>query len=279
MRRIHWPAAWALALLAAHGAATAAVGADAARELAQKSGLWSQLGSLGTQVRNGLNAAAQKDGGKLDAEQQKRLLTCAEGAYAIDRIRAAAIDAVAGALSEPDLAPLRAWYDSPLGGRITQMEEASSALAVDPQERLRLGAEKLAGAGPARTAALQAILDNTHGSQRMVDTMIEVTLAIQQGVASADPSAAVPPAAEMRAALEQQRPQLAARYERILLSLFSFNYAGLPDDELRRYADFLASASGMAFNDAGARAVSRALRGGGVQLGRCVQEARTTRGS
>jgi hypothetical protein len=127
--------------------------------------------------------------------------------------------------------------------------------------------------------ALQAILDNTQGAQHMVDLMIEVTLSVQQGVASADPQAGGPSPGEMRAALEQQRAPLTARYAQILQPLFAFTYAGLDDAELRRYADFLGTPAGTAYNEAAVRGLSRALRAGSVQMGRCFQEARTTHGS
>jgi hypothetical protein len=268
-----------LALLAAHGLAAAAIDAVTARDVVRKSGLRTQLASVGAQMRAGMDAGAQDGKARLDPAQRQLLGACAQAAFAVDRMRATAVDAVAGALSPADLPPLMAWYDSDIGRKVTAIEEAAAALTGDPRERLRIGGEKLAAASAARQASLHAVLDNTHGAQRMVDMMIEVTLAVQQGVASVAPEAAGPPAGEMRAVLEQQRPQLTARYAQVLLQLFAFDYAALSDDELRRYADSLGSPAGSSFSDAAIRAVVRALQGGSVQLGRCIQEARTTRGS
>jgi hypothetical protein len=69
------------------------------------------------------------------------------------------------------------------------------------------------------------------------------------------------------------------RYAQISLSAYAFTYGGLADDELQRYADFLGSPSGTAFNEATMRGVARALNSGAVQLGRCMQGVRPTKGS
>jgi hypothetical protein len=57
-----------LALLAAHGLAAAAIEAGAARDVVRKSGLWTQLASVGAQVQSGIESAAQDGKGKLEPE-------------------------------------------------------------------------------------------------------------------------------------------------------------------------------------------------------------------
>lgn len=279
MKRTMRRGAWTLALLATHGLAMAAVDENAARELTKKSGLWSQLASIGTQVQAGLDSAAQQAHDKLEPEQRRRLASCTQGAFAAEPMRVVAVQTVAGALAAADLPALQGWYDSATGRKVSALEEAAGALTGDPRERLRLGSETLAAASAARRAALQAVLDNTASPQRMVDTMVEVTLAVQQGFHSAAPDVPGPSADELRAMLERQRPQLTARYTEILRALFASTYAGLDDAELQRYADFLHTSAGTSFNDAAMRGMVRALRGGAVQMGRCVQDARSTHGS
>ena len=148
----------ALALAAAQAAVQAAIAPEAAQDLAARSGLWTQLDSLSSQVRSGMAAAIQRSGGQVGEPQQARMLACAQSAYSGAVLQSAALDAIMGTLQPQDLAPLHAWYDSPLGRKIATIEATSAQQTPDPQERLRRGTQALAGASEPRRAALQAIL-------------------------------------------------------------------------------------------------------------------------
>ena len=273
MIRSHRMGVTALVLAAAQGAAVAAVSPEVAQDLAKKSGLWAQLDSLGTQVRAGMSAATAKNPGKETPAQKARMLDCAQSAYAGDGLRTPAIDAVAGTLQPADVAPLQAWYDSPLGRKISAMEASSATQMTDPQERLRRGADSLNGASDARKAALQAILTETHSVAIMADTLIEMALAVQQGMASLDPATTGASIAELKANLNSRRPQLVEHYAQISLPAYAFTYTGLGDDELGKYAQYLGTPSAKAFNDGSTRGISRALTSGSVKLGRCLKES------
>ena len=232
-----------------------------------------QLESLGAQVQAGMSDSMNKNPGQLTDAQKSRMLDCAQAAYAADGLRPPAVDAVAGTLQPADVAPLQAWYDSPLGRKISAMEASSATQVTDPQERLRRGAQALGGATGARKAALQAILTETHSVDIMADTLIEMALAVQQGMASLDPAATSASIAELKANLNSRRPQLVDHYAQISLPAYAFTYTGLGDDELARYAQYLATPAAKAFNDGSSRAISRALTSGSVKLGRCLKDA------
>ena len=273
MDRLHRTWGTALLLAAAQGIAVAAVGHDVAQALTKKSGLWVQLDSLGSQVRGGMTAAMAKSPGTRTDAQKTRLLDCAQSAYAVEGLRVPAVDAVAGTLQPADVPPLMAWYDSPLGRKIAATEEASAGREADPQERLRRGGDMLATASEARKAALHAILDETHSVDIMADTLIEMALAVQQGMASVDPAASGASISEIRANLNSRRPQLLQHYAQISLPAYAFTYADLGDDELAKYATYLGTPEARSFNDGSMRAVSRALASGSVKLGRCLKES------
>ncbi len=273
MNRIEAMAAMALAGCLAHGAASAAIGADAAQDLAKKSGLWKQLEATGAQVTGGMQAAMDKQPTPLPADRKAALVTCTQAAYAAEPLRATAVDAIAGALQPADVPPLLAWYDSALGRRVSGMEETSSAQVLDPQERVRLGNEALAGASGARKAAIQAILVETHSVDIMADVLIEMATAVQQGVASAEAAASTASPADIRAHLAGRRPQIVAHYAQMAQPAYAFTYAGLGDDELKQYADYLGTPAARAFNEAALRGTSRALSAGSVKFGRCLKDA------
>jgi len=261
-----------LALAAAHGAAQAGVAPEAARELAGKSGLAGQLDSLGAQVQGGLSAAMSRSPSGLDDARKAKLMGCAQTAYAPDLLRAPALDAVAGTLQPSDLPPLQAWFDSALGRKIAAIESSSAKETPDPQERLERGNAALASASEARKASLQAIIAETHSVDMMADTLIEMAVAVQQGMASVDPSTPGPSVAEIKGNLSSRRPQLLAHYGQIAVPAYAFTYRELGDDELKAYADYLGSPAATAFSDGSMRGVARAMGAGSVRFGRCLKE-------
>ena len=273
MVRWHRMSGVACALALAHAAAGAAVGADVAQDLTKKSGLWLQLDSLGAQVRAGMASSLAKGGDAQGEATRTRLLACADTAYGADAMRATAVDAVAGALQPADVPPLLAWYDSALGHKVAGMEEASAAQVADPAERLRRGEQALRTASAGRKASLQAILTETRSVDIMADTVIESAIAVRQGAASVDGTATASAMADIKADLSARRPQLVARYSQMALPAYAFAYEGLADDDLERYADYLAGASAKAYNDATVRGVARALSDGSFKLGRCLKDA------
>jgi len=273
MVRWHRMSGVACALALAHAAAGAAVGAAVAQDLTKKSGLWLQLDSLGAQVRAGMASSLAKSGDPQAEATRTRLLACADTAYGADAMRATAVDAVAGALQPADVPALLAWYDSALGRKVAGMEEASTAQVPDPAERLRRGEQALRTASAGRKAALQAILTEARSVDIMADTVIESAIAVRQGTASVDGTATASAIADIKADLSARRPQLVARYSQMALPAYAFAYAGLDDDELKRYADYLAGDSAKAYNDGTVRGVARALSAGSVTLDRCLKDA------
>ena len=263
----------ATALLLAQAAAQAAVAPDVVQALARKSGLSGQMDSLGGQVRAGMASAMSQDANAPSEAVKSRLLGCADTAYGADAMRATALDAVAGALRPEDVPALVAWFDSALGAKVASQEQATAAQATDPAERMRRGDEALRTASAQRKASLQAIITETHSVDIMADTAIEMAVAVRQGLASSDPSVTAGAIANIKADLASRRPQIVARYTQISLPAYAFAYAGLNDDELKRYADYLATPAAQAYRDGSERGVARALADGSTRLGRCLKDA------
>ena len=226
-----------------------------------------------------MSAAAEKSAGKVTADQQAKLLACAQSAYAAEGLRKTALDAVAGTLQPADLPPLQAWYDSPLGRKIAVIERDSSQQVPDPQERIQRGTAALARRTPRARRRCSPSSRESHSVEMMTDTVIEMTLAVQQGMASVDPSATANSNAALRAQLASRRPQIVEHYAQISLDAYAFTYGELTDGELQQYADFLGSAGGASFNDGTMRGIARALNSGATQLGKCMQGIRPTKGS
>ncbi|MCE9658726.1 MAG: hypothetical protein K8R60_09225 [Burkholderiales bacterium] len=263
-----------MALLGAHGVATAQVGKDVAEEMIRKSGLWEQLGAVAPQVKAGLADAASRSRSPVAAADMDKLGRAAESAYAPAKLRATALAAVARVMAPSQLAELRAWYDSPRGKAITAAEEAAGTSSRRPEEAMRDGMRVLSAAPPARQAILARISDATRAPEAMANLTINTAVAIQQGVLRSQGQQNGPSSADLRAALVAQKPQMIQAFSRAVLASFAMAYANIGDEDLDRYATFLASKPGMKFNGQCLLAFDRALTEAGRAFGQGIPIAR-----
>jgi hypothetical protein len=274
-------ARWALVaagLLAAALAANAAFAQGertTAEALMRESGLWAQLGpGLAAQVRSGFAAALAERGARPSESESQRLDAAIEQAFAPGRLRASALDALAARLERRHVPALRAWYGGSTGGAITRLEEATAAPGFELNTALAEGVRQLGVMQPARRELLQDVMRVARMVESMTDVTLGIALAVQAGVASMDPGQPGPSAAQLRAEIEKQRPQLTRSLGGVSLALLAATYRGVPDGDLQQYRDFLASTAGRHFNEAGLHAMQAALLQAAHELGRALPGTR-----
>jgi len=274
IRKFVRPAAVALVLLASQCAATAQVGRATAEDLMRKSGLWEQIGSIAPAFEAGFIAAAAKARAPIAADEQERLVKVIASAYAPAHLRSVALAVIAGGLRPEEAAQAAEWFLSPLGNSIARMEETSSADNGDPQAKLREGMGIFSNSSGQRQALLKQLVQVTHSPEAGAQLVVDTTLAIQQGLAAAQPSLPTLAPAELLAALEKQRPQLMQGFAGMTAALFARTYAKLSDDELQQYIAFLSGASGARYTELGLEGMQQALRDGALELGRGLPGAK-----
>lgn len=246
----------------------AATDAATAELLMHKSGLWRQLDGLVPQVRAGLSSAMERGGAaRRTSEERVHLNAIVEAAYAADPLRATARRVLAADLEAPQVPALLAWYASPLGAKFTQLEEAASASATDQGAVLREGAALLAKATPARQALIGQMVEATAAGEAITAMVINTGLAIQAGASGVRPESDSADWIEMKAALEQQRPQMLEAFSRLSLGLFARMYEAASDAELKRYLQFLKTPAGRKFTAAGTHAITTVFVEAAVALG------------
>lgn len=256
------------ALLAAATLAHAQVDRPAAENLARKSGLWEQVGSLGAQVEAGMEQAFAQAGMTPEAAEKARIARVIRAAYAPERMRSVSTGVIAARTQPQHLEALRRWFDSPPGQAVTRAEEAASAADGDPSAMMKEGVALLKSMPAERRKVLEDLLAATRAADAMVQITINTTLAVQLGAASAVPGAPAPSAAEMRALLERQRPQMLQAFNAMILASFAQVYAKLPPEQLRQYVAFVRTPAGTAFNDVAIDALEAALTDAASEMGR-----------
>ena len=262
--------ACSLALMGLHGVALSQVAKPVAEGLMRKSGLWEQLGAIAPQMEAGAGAAVEQSGTKMSPDELKRLTQAFVTAYSPMHLRATALGVLTAELTPAHVAALEAWYNSPDGKAITQLEEAASADAGDFQARVQAGAQVLASATADRRALLKRVAKVTRAVEASTDIIINTAVGIQEGLAKVLPARSKPQAKELRAALELQRPQMMKSFDIATVALFASTYEGIDDKALGRYVGFLKSSAGLAYTEVSLRAMDRAFVEAAHDLGRSI---------
>lgn len=267
------------ALLLAASLAHAEIDASAAESLLRKSGMWEQLAGLGPQAEAGMQEMLAQ-GATAPAEAEKaRVTRVIRDAFAPARLRAVSVRVVASGTRAEHLPALRKWFDSPVGQAATRLEEAASATPTDPRAMLEQGVRLLNGMPAERRALLEQMVEATDAAEAMVRITIGTALAAHRGAASVAPDAPGMSAAQLRAALEAQRPQMLKAFGAMMLASFARIYEGLPTGELQQYVDFIRTPAGTHFNDVAMDALEAAVVDATAEMGRRLPGTRDGRNS
>lgn len=245
-----------------------------AEALARKSGLWEQLSSVAPQVLAGFSEALSQVGTKPSAVEIDRISRVIQDAYSVTGLRAVSVGVIAGKLSARDIADLLRWYDSPVGQRITKLEEEASAEKGDPQALLQQGLALVEKLPPARRRLLDELLTETRTAEAMTQITINTLMAVQQGAASALSNTPAAPAPKLKAALESQRPQMLKEFAALSLAGFAKVYETMPTEFLEQYVAFVKSAAGRDFNTLCLEALDAAFTEAAAEFGRGLPGAK-----
>lgn len=256
------------ALLALATLAHAEIDRPAAESLVRKSGLWEQFGGMGPQVEAGMQQALTQAGVAPAASELARIKRVVQAAYAPERMRSVSTGVIAARMQAQHLNALARWFDSPQGQAVTRAEEAASAANADPEAALKEGVALLKSMPAERRKLLEDLLAVTRAADALVQITISTTIAAQVGAASARPGAPAPSAAEIRALLERQRPQMLQAFSAMLLASFAQVYAPIPSPQLRQYVSFIRTPAGTEFNEAALAALEAALTDAAAEMGR-----------
>lgn len=264
--------AWAcLALLCLHGLAAAEVPVATAETLMRKSGIWSQLGDVATQVKVGLAQSSQD--GSLPKEEMQRLERIADDAFAPSRLRDSVLQALSRDVTPAQTADALAWYDSPAGLQITALEEAFSTGFDDMNRAMADGNKALAQASTKRQSLLSQTVKASRAAEAMASMEINITVGVLQGLANAMPGAGKRSTVDLRKGLEANRPQMVAANRGVALTLSALTYKGANDKVLEQYVRFLSSKSGAALSASMMDALDQSLSKAAQRLGSAIPRA------
>lgn len=227
-------------------------------ELLDKSGITKQLEGFPELLQMGFNEATQG----AEPEKQEELKLIQEKmarAYNMDKFNAALRKSIAENLNDADITEILKWLNSPLGQKITRIEENGSTVEAEqakqdfmmsfdpqsvPQERLTV-IENLESAIKATDLLMTIILS----SQKAIMMAVMPYIPVEQRIT----------AKEIDMQVEMNRPILQSQYEDYIVGSMIFIYQELSDEELKSYAEFAQSPMGSKYHKVTSNAFSEAF--------------------
>ncbi len=214
-------------------------------EILELSGARAQLAGLASQLGAGYLLPRRH---QLDARDGARVARIIEQHFAPEQFFVAIRDELSRRVEREQLDAMAAWFRSPLGRRVSELESAASKPEAAPAAVAFAARLKSSPASPARLELVQR-LDWVTGVS--TDTA-ELALVIARSGARASATAAV---ADRRIRIglverrvEEMRGEMGTMMSSMALAHMLYVYSPLTDAELKTYVDFLASPAGRAYN-------------------------------
>ena len=241
------------------------------RLLYVKSGLQTQLQQLPFTVQEMFDQrVASGQYGTLDAKIISALRKGIRTPFVPDTMKETIIEELRKRLSSEDVREVLVWLESPLGTKITKLEEAAST--PDTMKELPQFAEKLREAPPAQDRL--RVLERLDAATRATETNVEVIMIGQLSVIVALvatlPEEKRAPIADIRAEVEKTRPQFESMVKTHVLVIFLYTYRSLTVSELDIYVKFAESDVGRRYHNAAVAGLKKVLNNFMMQLGSAI---------
>ncbi len=261
---------------AAVGLAAEAKGPDRLPELIKLVGLDVAFDHMGDGIKAGAKQLALRKGSE-NTDYWGKVLTgldpAADRAFAPDALRREFLFAMDGRLSKADFDTIFAFYKSPLGARMTALENARiTAGAEAPMGKAGELLEELKNK-PERGEVLKLMESSLQLTESSTDRAFNMARAVAIGMAAADEKTTALPADAIQAidsAMQQMRPAMMAQVkERVWLSL-AYTYRDASVSELRQYLAFLTSSGGKKLYGSIVPAMNKVLIKAGGEFGHAL---------
>jgi len=228
------------------------------RTLMQKSGLKKQIEQIPQLMQAELDRQ-QEDSSNISKEDFNRFSRIMKSAFDPKTIHAAVQKHILLNMAENDMKEVLSWLDSPLGTKITKLEEdASTAEAFE--EIHAIGPKLLNDNKDTSRMNKYNRLDKAmNATQSTVNTVMNIQLAMITAMSSAMESDIRPSFEDAQELIKKIQPQIQAEMRREIQIQFSYTYRLLTDYEIDRYIRFAETESGQRYHQVTTRAINNTL--------------------
>lgn len=245
-----------------------------ARDLYLKSGLKKQLEMFPATSRAAFGEAMQKDGKMKDfpADLLAAMTGTIDRAFAEGDLKGVVLKELKERLTVAEMKEAMVWLDSPLGKRITLMEEMASTPAA--YYGMQQYASQLRASPPAaQRLNLVARLDSAiKATESNVDMVLRMQAAIAMALLSALPAEREMPFEDLLREMAKAKPAIEAELRSRIQLAMLYTYRDLTVAETQQYIGFLTSPPGQKYQSAVTAAVKKAFISGSVKWGEAIAD-------
>jgi hypothetical protein len=249
---------------------TAAYDSHLVQELIIKSGIRKQTEQIPQDVREGI---LQEQRLKQDPELNSAELEAAiESSFNPRRMEDQLHDDIGKNLSTEEIQEVLNWLDSPLGKKLTRLEEEAASPAVKQKMAHALQQLIKEPGTPERLILLQRVEKALHSTDAAVDMILNIQIAVISAMSAMDPAQPCPTFEQIAEMVYKNRPQIQQVISQQVIGGFLYTYHGVSKGDLEAYIAFVESPVGSKYQKIAMKALSDALILSSKNFGEAVGE-------
>ena len=240
------------------------------REVIIKSGMRKQIEQISQDVLEGIQ---QEQLLKQEPEMKTAELVAAiENAFSPKRMEARLQDDIGNNLSTQELREVLNWLDSPLGKKLTRLEDKAASPAFKKEMTHALQQLIKDPGAPERLNLLQRIETALLSTEAAVDTILNIQIAVISAISAMAPAQPCPTFEQIAEMVYKNRPQVRQVISQQVIGSFLYTYRDVSNGDLETYIAFIESAAGGRYHQVAMKAFSDALILSGKNFGEAVSE-------
>lgn len=244
-------------------------------DLYRLSGLEVQTASVEFQIVDSITIQTQP----LAEDVRKTLIESVAEQFASGAVRDASLTRLEERRDPARVKVVLEWLRSPLGRRITKLEEATST--QEGMAALQAYARTLADVPPTpeRVAFAERLDAAIHATDHAVDAALRSNFVIAVALNAARPVPDRLGFEHLRSLINAQRDQFRPMVQQVTLVSFLYMYRELSEEDLERYITFYETEAGSWYNDLMSRVMVHSLATLSVRVGEVLGKALDSSGS
>jgi hypothetical protein len=244
------------------------------QELYVKSGIKKQVGQLPRLIQLGFDetVAAESHFKAMPQSEIGEIRASIETVFAPGKLKKTILSECRDKLSIGDLKNVLEWLKSPIGQKLTQLEEsASTPEKYNEMQQYAMQLQK-SPPPPERLKIVRQLDSAMKATEIGVEVAMNTQLAVAIGVVASLPQEQQPPNDHLVAMIEKTRSQVEDALQGEILVSLLYTYSSVTSEELGRYIAFASSSAGINYHNATVSGLKKALLEGGYEWGRIIAD-------
>ena len=191
-------------------------------------------------------------------------------AFAPERLKEAVLAELTGKLSDQEIKEGIDWFDSPVGKKFTQLEEAAST--PEAQAEIEQYTAHLPDSPPTaeRLKVLQEFDSAVKDTEDAIEMAVDMQVAVALGMIATLPVEKRKGLEDVEREVEKTKPVVEAEVRSQMLAFHLYAYRSMTEAEIQQYTQFAKSPAGSKYNSAAMAALKKAILQSAVKWGQLI---------